>query len=245
MDYKRYQLKPRDLWRCLGIAIFLGMVLAYLFYDSWLGMIVVPLLFLIIKRKKAKQGLDAVQTELAREFLDALRSVSASLTAGYSMENAWREAQREVSRLYGQNSLLARELEIINHSIELNTPLEILLSNLGERSGNPDITSFAEVFAFAKRSGGNFITIIQGTTEHMRARFETEREIQVLVASRKMEQKVMNIMPLLILAYLKLTSPGFLDVLYGNFLGVSFMSGCLLLYGMALVLAEKMMDIRM
>ena len=39
----------------------------------------------------------------------------------------------------------------------------------------------------------------------MRMRYETEREIQVMVASRKLEQKVMNFIPILILAYLKLT----------------------------------------
>lgn len=245
MDYRKYQLKPRELWQCLGMSLLLGVVLAYLFYDSWLGMFLTPLLFLIIRRRREKERLDGLQSDLAKEFVDALRSVSASLMAGYSMENAWRVAQREICRLYGQDSLLGKELEMINHSMELNTPLENLLSEFGERSGNSDIASFAEVFAFAKRSGGNFVTIIEGTTEHMRARFETEREIQVLVASRKMEQKVMNLMPLLILAYLKLTSPGFLDVLYGNFPGVLFMSLCLLLYGLALVLAEKLMDIRM
>ena len=78
----------------------------------------------------------------------------------------------------------------------------------------------------------------------MRARYETEREIQVQVASRKMEQKVMNIIPLFILAYLKLTSMDFLDVLYGNVAGVLFMTVCLLAYGGAIVLADKILKIR-
>lgn len=245
MDYRVYKLKPRELWKCVGKAVLLGAALAYLFYDSWLGLLLIPLLFLIIKRRETGQGEKELQSELAKEFLDALRSVGASLLAGLSMENAWREAKREIDRLYGEDSLLGRELEVINHSVGYNMPLEQLLSDFGERSGNADIASFAEVFAFAKRSGGNFVTIIEGTTEHMRAAYETEREIQVLVASRKMEQKVMNVMPMLILAYLKLTSPGFLDVLYGNILGVCFMSVCLLLYGGALVLAEKILSIRM
>lgn len=245
MDYRVYKLKPGELWKCMGKAILLGAALAYLFYDSWPGLFVIPLLFLIIKGREIRQGEKELQSELAKEFLDALRSVSASLLAGLSMENAWREAQGEIVRLYGNDSLLGRELEIINHSVGYNMPLEQLLADFGERSGNGDIASFAEVFAFAKRSGGSFVTIIEGTAEHMRAAFETEREIQVLVASRKMEQKVMNVMPMLILAYLKLTSAGFLDVLYRNVPGVCFMSVCLMLYGGALVLAEKILDIRM
>jgi tight adherence protein B len=105
--------------------------------------------------------------------------------------------------------------------------------------------SFSEVFAFAKRSGGNFVTIIEGTTEHMRAKYETEREIQVLVASRKMEQKIMNVIPMLILAYLKVTSMDFLDILYGNAAGAIFMTGCLLAYGGAILLAERILRIKM
>lgn len=245
MDYRVYKLVPKELWKCMGKAILLAAALAYLFYDSWLGLLMIPLLFLIIKRHAIQQGKKERQSKLAKEFLDALRSVSASLLAGLSMENAWREAQREIERLYGRESLMGRELEVINHSVACNMPLEQLLSDFGERSGNGDIASFAEVFAFAKRSGGNFITIIEGTSEHMRAAYETEREIQVMVASRKMEQKVMNVMPMLILAYLKLTSTGFLDVLYRNLLGVCFMTVCLLLYGGAMVLAEKILNIKM
>jgi tight adherence protein B len=133
----------------------------------------------------------------------------------------------------------------MNQSVSLNVPLENLLEDFAVRSGNADIASFSEVFAFAKRSGGNFVTIIEGTSAHMRARYDTEREIQVLVASRKMEQKVMNVIPMLILAYLKVTSIGFLDILYRNMAGVLFMSVCLAAYGGSVLLAEKILRIRM
>jgi tight adherence protein B len=79
----------------------------------------------------------------------------------------------------------------------------------------------------------------------MRVRHETEREIQVQIASRKMEQKVMNVIPVFILAYLKVTSMDFLNVLYGNVAGALFMTACLAAYGGAIVLAEKIMTIHM
>ena len=177
--------------------------------------------------------------------MDALRTVSASLLAGYSMENAWREAAREVENLYGKDAILLRELEEINRAVALNIPIEKLLDQFADRSGNADIMSFAEVFAFAKRSGGNFAAIIEETSEHMRARHDTEREIQVLIASRKLEQRVMNVIPIFILAYLKLTSGDFLSPLYGNLFGICFMTGCLGTYGVTILLADKILDIQM
>ena len=207
----------------------LSACIAYLFYDSGWGMLLFPVLYIILMKRYEAAGRERVQDQLAKQFLDVLRTVSASLLAGYSMESAWREAGKEIASLYGEDSLMGREL----------------LENLAERSGNPDIASFAEVFAFAKRSGGNFVTIMEGTANHIRARYDTEREIQVLVASKRLEQKIMNAMPMLILAYLKVTSVGFLDVLYRNPTGILFMSGCLIAYGGALTFAEKILRIRM
>ena len=245
MDYREYKLTFSERWRCLGSALLLGGAIAYLFYDSWFGLLLVPMLFGIIRKRQISFGIEKMQDQLAKEFLDALRGVSSSLLAGLSMENSWKEAQKEIERAYGKDAFLYRELDSMNHSVGFNMPLEQLLADFAARSGNADIASFSEVFAFAKRSGGNFVTIIEGTTGHMRARYETEREIQVLVASRKLEQKVMNLMPMMILAYLKVTSSGFMDVLYGNVAGVLFMSVCLLAYGGAMVLAERILDIRM
>lgn len=244
MDYKKYSLSVQERMKCLGMALALGATIAFLFYNSWYATVLIPVIYVILRKRAVHAGIEKRQEELAKEFLDTLRTISASLLAGFSMENAWKEAEKEIGMLYGENSYMYLELEAMNHSVALNIPLEQLLEDFAMRTGNTDISSFSEVFAFAKRSGGNFVTIIEGTSEHMRARYDTEREIQVLVASRKMEQKVMNIVPIFILAYLKVTSGGFLDVLYGNIAGVLFMTGCLAAYGGVVILAEKILNIR-
>lgn len=245
MDYRIYHLCHREKLICFGKAAGLSVVVAYLFYQHWLGLILLPAFYIFLCKRAIREGQAARQNELATQFLDALRTVSASLLAGFSMENAWREASKEIENLHGSNAILLRELEEINHSVAVNMPIEKLLDQFADRSGNADIMSFAEVFAFAKRSGGNFASIIEETSEHMRARHDTEREIQVLVASRKLEQRVMNIVPIFILAYLKLTSGEFLAPLYGNLFGVLFMTTCLGVYGITVLLADKILDIRM
>lgn len=244
MDYRIYRLSVREKLKCLLTASGLGATIAFLFYNHWSGLLFVPVLYIIFRKRAVHSGAGTRQEKLAKEFLDALRTVSASLLAGFSMENAWKEAEKEIKSLYGETSCMYQELEAMNHSVALNIPLEQLLEDFALRSGNADIASFSEVFAFAKRSGGNFVTIIEGTLEHMRARYDTEREIQVLVASRKMEQKVMNVVPIFILTYLKVTSGGFLNVLYGNPAGVLFMTGCLAAYGGVVLLAEKILNIK-
>lgn len=245
MEYGVYHLSCREHMICLAKTVGLTFLIAYLFYQHWLGVLLAPVFYCFLYKRAKKERIKTRQNQLAMQFLDALRTISASLQASYSMENAWREAAREVENLYGKDAIMLRELEEINHSLALNIPIEKLLEQFAVRSGNADIMSFSEVFSFAKRNGGNFASIIEETSEHMRARYDTEREIQVLVASRKLEQRVMNVVPLFILAYLKLTSGDFLAPLYGNPAGVIFMTGCLIVYGITVFLADKILDIQM
>ena len=39
---------------------------------------------------------------------------------------------------------------------KMNRPVELLLADMGRRSGIQDVDQFAQVFAAAKRSGGNW-----------------------------------------------------------------------------------------
>jgi len=56
--------------------------------------------------------------------------------------------------------------------------------------------------------------------------------------------RMMSMIPLFILAYVSVTSPGFLDVMYHNAAGILIMTLCLLLYLTAFLWGRKIMRIR-
>ena len=64
-----------------------------------------------------------------------------------------------------------------------------------------------------------------------------------MIAGKKMEQRIMSLMPLMMIVYMHWSSPGFLDCLYGNVLGVFVMTLCLLIYLVSLGMAERIMHI--
>ena len=72
---------------------------------------------------------------------------------------------------------------------------------------------------------------------------EVKKEIEATLAAKKSEQMVMSVMPAGIICYLKLTSPGFLDVLYGNPFGICAMTVCMVIYGLSYWLGVKIVDI--
>ena len=81
--------------------------------------------------------------------------------------------------------------------------------------------------------------IIERSVTVIEEKVETEKEIQIILASRRMEQKIMNVIPFGILLYISVTSKGFFDVLYHNLPGVIFMTICLFVYLGAVLLSRN------
>ena len=244
MDYRKYRLSFNEKLKVWVFSIGFAGVTAYLFFNHWLAMLMVPFFYFVLKKRKAAECLEKQQNELASQFQDGLQVISNALLAGYSLENAFLEAEKEMQQQHGAHSMIVLELHQMNQSAAFNQPIEELVESFALRTGNEDIICFGEVLAYAKRSGGNFVKMIEATTNRMREKLEIEQEITVLVASKKLEQKVMNFMPLFILGFLRVSSADYLSVLYQSLGGHLFMLLCLGVYALAMLLSEQITKIR-
>lgn len=218
-------------------------VLSFVFYRSvlvFLCMMPIGICYpLMIRKKLGKRRLE----ELNLQFRDAICSVSSCLNAGYSAENAFSEALKEMDRMYGQESMISEEIRLMIYKVKVNETLEDALMDFAERSGLKDVKSFADVFFAAKENGGELMKIIAKTAAIIDEKMRIQEDILTATASRRLEQKIMNVVPILIVCYLELTSPGFFDVLYTTMAGRIIMTGCLAVYLGSIWLAEKVMEV--
>lgn len=244
LNYEEYHLSMKEEAECLGMAAVLTGIAAWVLYQSLWGSFLILIVFPLCRICYREEKKEKRKQVLLLEFKEAMQSVAASLLSGYSIENAWQEAEKELRELYGEEGFMAEEMRRMNSGILMNQPIEQLLYQFALRTSCEDILEFAEVFRFAKRSGGNFGKIIQNTIFHIGEKIETEREIQTMMAGRRMEQRIMNVVPVGLLAYLNVTSKEFLEPLYGNLFGVCVMSVAFLAYLGALMLARKMTQIK-
>lgn len=83
MDYRVYHLSRKEVCRSIALAGLLTVAIAYLFYASWLGIVFFPVFYLVFHEASEKAGREQMQIQLAREFMDTLRSISAALLAGF------------------------------------------------------------------------------------------------------------------------------------------------------------------
>lgn len=246
--------KTKDRRRSAGIsakeyAVFLlegaaaALALNYLFYRSAWGMLLlfpVEALFLQMKRK---ERLKLKKRLLHYHFKDVLASLHTALRAGYSLENAVREAYGDLKNTYGEKDAMTRELYEMCNRLKLKVPVEALFEELGERSGVEDIQNFAGVLQIAKRTGGSMDSILHDTWRTLSGKIETKQEIDAGMAARKYEQTVMSVMPAGIIFYLGVSFPDVLEQMYTTGAGRLVMTACLAVYGAAYLMGRKMVDI--
>ena len=200
------------------------------------------LLYPLLRKEKLKEQR---LWQLTVEFKDAIWLVSGYLSAGLSVENACEKTNTELIKIFGEKAMITEEFTAIVRGLRLNKPVELLLTDFADRSGLPDIRNFSEVFAIAKRSGGNLSEIIERTTGMIRDKTSVAEEIRNLTASRRYEQNIMNILPFCMIIYIRMTSPGFMDVMYLTIPGRIIMTLGLLLMLAGRKLSERILDIQM
>ena len=243
IDYTTYHWKKREFLSQFVQSMVLFCGIFYLFYESlWTIILAVPVSYLAVKQKEKKQ-LEERKWQLNIEFKEGILSLSAALNAGYSIENAFAEAIKDLHLLYGKESYIIPEFEYILYQIRMNRTVESAIEEFAKRSGVEDICNFSEVVTTAKRTGGDLIKIIRTTGKTIGDKIEIKREIKTLITAKKFEAKIMNVIPLGIILYLLVTSPGFLDPLYHNLMGMLTMTVALIAYGAAYIWTEKIMDI--
>lgn len=218
-------------------------VTVWLYYRSIWPLVILWPLGLWYYRSLERECMEKKKSEFLMQFKEAIQSMSSSLHTGYSVENAVKETQKEMLLMYPKDEMICRELSFMVQQVHIRIPAEQIFEDFSKRVRLEDVRNFANVFAAAKRSGGDMIAIIQNTADQIGDKIDVRREIDTLLAAKRYEFKVMAVIPYVIIAYMMLSFPEFMDCLYDNIIGTGVMSVCLLVYLAAYALGVKLVKI--
>ena len=235
-------MRDISIWAVKGFIVIA--VVSCLFYDTFFGVLILLPYILYFIKNKAEEKMDRERRKLVTQFKDGMVAVSFSLNAGYSIENSFRESVKELIALYGEDSAIVHCFKEIVRRIGNNENIELALNEFAGRTQIEDIMYFSDVFSYAKRSGGDLISIIKSTAATIRDKIEVDSQIQTALSGKKMEASVMSVMPFGIVAYLRVSSPEFMEPLYHNAVGIVFMSVCLVVVLMMNIVTKKIIDIK-
>lgn len=243
VNYEEYHLSAKEWVRWSAAGACACAVLTFIFYRSlsvFFILFPVGICYPLYKKKDLKK--QRLLT-LGSQFKEGIVILSSFLSAGYSVENAFLMSSGEIELLYGEDGYLSREFVYICQQVKNNRSIEVVLQDFADRSGLDDVRNFVQVFSVAKRSGGELVPIMKHTVEIIHDKGRIQEEIATLTASKRLEQKVMNLLPLLIVCYIELTSKGFFDVLYTTGIGRAVMTVCLLVYLLSYLFSGKILEI--
>lgn len=246
IDYNKYIYTKRECIRYGLTGGAVGFSILMLFYDNILfcGLCALPAGILFLKYYR-RVLIERRRWELTVQFKDAMDSMVSALVAGYSFENAVWQAEQDIGLMYGKEDIIMREMSYMTHKMSLKVPVETLIRELGERSGAEDIMTFSEILLTAKKTGGNLVQVMKRTAQNITERMEIRREIETMIAGKKMEAGCMTAVPLFMIVYLRFFCPGFLDPLYHNPIGAAAMTGALAVYAAAFFWGRKIMKIEL
>lgn len=251
---KRNYRKKKNCWRqdirkgeyltgCLGAVGAAGLT-ALLFYRSTVAALVLLLpvggtILYVWEKEKLRRK----EREFTRQFLDALQSVSAALNVGYSLENSLLEAGKEMRIMYREQDRILKEWNYMIRQMKMNIGVERILEEFSERIDQEDVRNFVTVTATVKKSGGNMARVIRQTISQIQEKEELNQEIETVISAKKMEFLVMAVIPFGMIAYMMLSFPEFMEVLYQGVPGRAVMTGCLVLYLVAFGTGFRMIQI--
>lgn len=243
-NYEEYRFTWKDYIEYGLTMLIKGGIICFLFFDSYKAFPLLIPFAIFGYRKMKKEKLEKQKRQLTLQFKEMIQALLSSLNAGYSLEKAFKDARKDMELIFEKDAMIFGEMDSILSGIQMNIPLEKLLKDFGDRSRNEDIQNFANVLIAAKKSGGNLIRIIQKTINSITDKLSVEEEIETMITSKKLEQKIMMVMPYGIIFYLRIGNGAFLNVLYHNVLGILCMTVFLILIQIADVWAGKIMEIR-
>ena len=238
---KKILNKKENLVNALVIVIVL-LYVAKLFYGSiFYGIILVPIGVILYKQRK-KQMYIKRQKKLEQQFKDMLICLSDSIKTGYSIQNAIREAYKDVVSMYGMDSEISKELREVISKLKFNVNVEAVLSEMADNMNIYNAKLFVNTFSVVKRTGGSIPNIIRRVTDEIVLKENINQEIEAAITEKRMEQKIMSIIPMLLIVYVNFASPGFLDVMYNSLIGKIIMTICVMLYFAAFLWGEKIVN---
>ena len=223
-----------------GIIIVLAA--AYIFYENVLMSFILSPYVYIHYRQRIKERIVHDKKNFKKKFKDGIIAVSFALNVGYSIENAFGQAVDELTLMYGGDSDIVVKFKHIVIRLGQNENLEDILDDFAEESKVEDIMYFAEIFRYAKRSGGDLMAVIKNTAQIIQQKEEVMSEVDTIISGKKMEQRVMSLIPAAIVIYLKVTAKEFIQPLYGNIAGIIIMTVCLGVYVISDMWAKRIVN---
>ncbi|MGH1505294.1 MAG: type II secretion system F family protein [Acidimicrobiales bacterium] len=152
-----------------------------------------------------------------QQLPDTLQLLAGTLRAGYSLPQGVEAVSNEIADPMGY------ELRRVMTEARLGRELEDSMASTAERLDSPDFAWAVMAIAIQREVGGNLNELLMTVADTMIARERLKGEVAALTAEGKMSAILLGGLPPGLGAVMWLMNPGYINVLFQEFLGNVFL----------------------
>ncbi|MBN2641985.1 MAG: type II secretion system F family protein [Victivallales bacterium] len=183
-----------------GQGIMVGIILATLAF---------PVPRMILKMLK-KQRMKKFNNQLE----DAMASISSSLKAGFSINQALETIVEE--NIYP----ISVEFRLLVQEMRLGVSLEDALEKMLARLESPDFELVATAIITARQTGGELTVVLDRLAGVIRERLRISNKLSAMTAQGKMQAGVIGAMPIALMFAMTWITPRVMDEFFGSMAGI-------------------------
>lgn len=196
-----------------------------------LGMGILPLLWLLMRRKRRLRKIGA-------QLPDALEMLGRALRAGQSLGAGFSLVNTEVP------APLGKEFGRVFEEQNLGVPLEESLASMADRIPNLDIKFFATAVILQRQTGGDLAEILDKIGSLVRERFKIWGQIQALTGEGRLSGVVLLALPVLLFFAVYRLNPDYASVLFTDPAGKKLLAVAVILQLLGAVVIRKIVNIK-
>ena len=150
------------------------------------------------------------------------------------------EAVEALEGIYRGRCALSERLEYMLRQIRDTGDTDISVwEEFATRTNVAEIEEFTQVFRVCRDTGGDLIKAADRAASIITDKINIENEIRAMSAQKKTEGKLITVMPVVLILFLSVVSPEYIEPLYGTTAGRIVMTAVIIIMVFAYVLVER------
>ena len=168
---------------------------------------------------------------------DALLSISSSLKAGFSINQALDAVAKE------NRSPISYEFTLLTQELRLGVPFDDALLKMSNRLRCPDFELVAIAIITARQTGGELTSILERLASVIRERVRIMQKIDSLTAMGRMQAWIIGAMPFFLFFAMLYISPDMMNSFFSSPVGLLILLGVLIMDGAGFLVIRKITKI--
>lgn len=187
----------------------------------------------VFLRWRRKQRLAKFNEQLE----DALLSMSSSLKAGFSINQA-------LETVAGENiQPISFEFTVLMQEVRLGVPLETALENMQKRTQSQDFELVSVAIITARQTGGELTLILERLAAVIRERVRISQRVMALTAQGRLQATLVGAVPFLLMFAMFFVAPDAMSAFFSSIIGIFLFVVVVVMVIMGFIIIKKITTI--